>query len=114
MTEERIRIIDQNARQPIVPQLVIDFKETPNQIGQFAMQLVAISMHTAKHVSNRINYQEMVPLDPAEVATRCCDVAEAVFEELRKRKLMVPVPPYEEMRKKLEAEGSGTTTGFKP
>lgn len=111
---ERIRIIDQNARQPIVPQIIIDFKETPNQVGQFAMQLVAVAMHTAKTGLIRENYQELIPLEPREVAKRCCDVAEAVFDEMRKRKLMIPVPPYEEMRAKLEAEGSGTNAGFKP
>lgn len=112
MTAERIRIVDQNARQPIIPQFIIDFKETPNQVGQLAMQLVQIAMHTGKTISLRDHYQETDLLTAAEVAKRCCDVAQAVFDELRARGMMVPVPSVDEMRAKLEAEGGSTNAGF--
>lgn len=71
--------------------------ELPNQEGQFALELIRTNgiLMGAEDGEDTAGRAKLCPMPAKELAKRAVDVAQAVFQELRDRGLMLEVIPYE-------------------
>jgi len=108
--EEKLRIVNANESQPIIPHLSLDANYALGLQAGFAKELIKAGFYAGMPDECRERYQAFRLLTPKEIVSRACELAEETLGEFARRGWLHSVPWHHEMVEQLR--DSGAQPGF--